>query len=104
MRPPSITAADVGQVIDGVAIASAPSPGCYGCQGTGRLWWAGIQPLPCSCVMHVDGCEPECCEPACPSHLTAEGALWCEVCGEDIESSRYVLDAEGVIRHAACSA
>lgn len=57
-RPAPLTAADVGTTVDGVRIQSAPMPGCYGCRGTGRLWWAGVAPVPCTCVWHTTDCEP----------------------------------------------
>lgn len=63
----NITAADVGTIVDGVPIGSAPDVGCYGCQGTGRLRWGGIPPSPCICVQHAPDCEPDCCDPACPT-------------------------------------
>jgi len=63
-RVGNITAADVGFLVDGLPIRSAPFVDCYGCLGTGRVRWNRFYPVPCSCVRHTPDCEHGGC--VCP--------------------------------------
>lgn len=60
-------------------LAARADRGCYGCQGTGRLRWAGIAPNPCSCVLHSPDCEPESCAADCLYRRSADGLTRDEV-------------------------
>lgn len=44
-----------------------PSGSCFGCDGSGRSVWASTRGRPCICMDHVLGCDPDGCEPFCPS-------------------------------------
>lgn len=56
------------------AYRAAASRDCYGCQGTGRLRWAGVHPQAvCSCAScHGDDCD----QPRVPRH-DDEGRGYC---------------------------
>jgi len=47
-----------------------PEPSCYGCQGTGEMWWHGRTWGICSCVEicdnHLDLDAPPCDPEECP--------------------------------------